>query len=81
MKYFHYLESLLSLTRLCRTVDFFLPPLASPIFLPALKETLKLERLTLLKSFGESVEPSLSSSLLIIPRILLTVSESVEGRI
>ena len=81
------LESLLSLTRLCKTVDFFLPPgwgpgpVASPLFLPALKETLKLEMLTLLNSFGESVEPSLSSSLLMIPRILFTVSESVQRQI
>ena len=87
LKYFCYLDSLLSLTRLCKTVDFFLPPgcgpgpVASPLFLPALNETLKLEMLTLLKSFGESVDPSVSSSLLMIPRILLTVSESVEGQI
>ena len=75
-----YLESLLSLTLLCKTVDFFLPAGCGPgpVFLPALKETLKLEMLTLLNSFGESVDPSLSSSLLMIPRILLTVSESVE---
>ena len=77
------LESRLSLTRLWRTVDFFLPPGwellgFALLFLPALKETLKLEMLTLLNRLGESVDSAVSSSsrLVIISKTLFTVSES-----
>ena len=64
-------------------MDFFLPPGwellgFALLFLPALKETLKLEMLTLLNRLGESVDSAVSSSsrLVMISKTLFTVSES-----